>query len=115
MLSKKYLKSRQLYKITFDLPVSELPEEELADGRIPQSVSLVGDFNDWDSKITPMKYIKKHDCYRATVALEPEQNYQFRYLVNGRTWCNDWQADGYVPNNQGSDNYLVTVPAKPSA
>ena len=35
--------------------------------------------------------------------------YQFRYLVNGRDWHNDWHADKYVPNKYGSDNSVVVT------
>lgn len=39
--------------------------------------------------------------------LEPEQSYQFRYLVNGEQWLNDWHADAYTPGGYGQDNGVV--------
>ena len=106
MLKKSYVKSRQVGKVTFELPESQLPEEVTA-----ESVQLVGDFNDWDLSATPMKYSKKLKAYRATLDLEPGREYQFRYLVNSTVWCNDWAADGYVPSGKGGDNCVVIAPA----
>jgi 1,4-alpha-glucan branching enzyme len=91
-------------KITFELGKDELP----ADLKV-ESVHLVGEFNDWETAATPMKRNKK-GAYRATIDLEPGQSYQFRYLVNNKNWCNDWNADLYVPGNFGEDNCVVMTP-----
>ena len=105
MLKKQYVKSRKVSKITFELAKREFPENLEID-----SVFLVGEFNDWDPAATPMKRNKK-GVYRAMLELEPGMQYQFRYLVNGEVWCNDWAADAYVPNEFGLDNCLVETPA----
>jgi hypothetical protein len=39
--------------------------------------------------------------------LEAGKAYQYRYLVNGTDWYNDWRADHYVPNEYGGDNSVV--------
>ncbi len=41
--------------------------------------------------------------------LEPDSEYQYRYLVNGLAWRNDPSADGYVRNPFGSDNSPVST------
>jgi 1,4-alpha-glucan branching enzyme len=104
MLVKKYVKSRRVSKVTFQVPKAELPE-----GTEPESVFVAGDFNNWDPWATPMKRDKK-SVFKAIVELEPGQAYQFRYLVNGEQWCNDWHADDYVPNGLGEDNCVVVAP-----
>ena len=104
MIIKQYVKSRKVAKITFELTKDELP----ADVKV-ESVYLVGEFNDWDTAATPMKRNKK-GAYRVTIDLEPGQSYQFRYLVNDEDWCNDWDADSYVPGNLGEDNCVVMTP-----
>ena len=106
MLEKTYVKSRKIGKVTFQLAKSEVPE-----GVVVENVHLVGDFNDWDELKTPMKYSKKHKAYRAILELVPGEEYQFRYLVNGEIWCNDWAADAYIPNNLGEDNCVVVAPS----
>jgi 1,4-alpha-glucan branching enzyme len=105
MLKKQYVKSRKVAKVTFELPKAEWPENVKV-----ESTHLVGEFNDWDLSATPMKR-GKGSVFRATLELEPGQQYQFRYLVNREHWCNDWQADGYVGGGLGQDNCVVVAPA----
>jgi len=103
MLKKKYVKSRNKSQVTFELSKSELPE-----GIKVASVHLVGEFNDWDVTATPMKS-NKRGVYKATLELEPDREYQFRYLVNGEHWCNEWGADAYLPGGFGEDNCIVNT------
>ena len=104
MLKKRYIKSRKLWKVTFELPKAELPE-----GIEVESVHLVGEFNDWGHTATSMKRSKK-GVFRATLELEPGREYLFRYLVNGEVWHNEWHADAYVPTGLGDDNCVVVTP-----
>ncbi len=103
MLKKRYIKSRKVWKVTFELPKAELPEAIEV-----ESVHLVGEFNDWDPTTTPMTR-RKGGVFRAALELEPGREYQFRYLVNGEHWCNDWHADAYVPSSLGEDNCVVVT------
>ena len=73
-----------------------------------ESVCLVGDFNDWDKTAAPMKPLKD-GRFKIVLELEPESEYEFRYLVNGEEWHNDREAERYVPNPHGSDNCVVTT------
>ncbi len=102
MLKKQYVKSRKSAKITFELARTEIPEELQA-----ENVHLVGEFNDWDQTVTPMKYSKKKNAFAVTLDLIPGRQYQFRYLVDGVYWCNDWAADAYIASEFGQDNYIV--------
>lgn len=72
-----------------------------------ETVCLVGDFNDWDLQAMPMK--KRDNQFSLTIELSPGREYQFRYLVNGKEWYNDWNADRYTPNPFGGDNSVVIV------
>lgn len=98
MLKKKYLKSKEVCKVTFYTPV-ELEAED---------VQLVGDFNQWNESATPMEALKD-GRFKVTVDLEKDSQYQFRYLVNGCEWHNDWDADEYIPNPFSGDNSVVEV------
>jgi hypothetical protein len=51
----------------------------------------------------------KNGAFTATVTLEPNKEYHFRYFVDGQRWENDWHADKYVPNSHGSDDTVVVV------
>ena len=108
MLKKQYIKSRKVVKVTFEVPEAELPEAKV------ESVHLVGEFNDWDLTATPMTR-RRGGIFRVTLELEPGREYQFRYLVNGEHWRNDWHADAYVPGDFGEDNCVVGTPTGASA
>ena len=49
-LKKRPLKSRPVSKVTFSLPKEAVPKA--------RRVALVGDFNDWNSKASPMDRLK---------------------------------------------------------
>jgi hypothetical protein len=104
VLRKRYVKSRQVCKVTFELPGAQLPE-----GVEAESVHLVGEFNDWDLTAAPMSP-RKDGTFSLTLELQPGRAYQFRYLVNGKQWCNDWHADAYVLGGYGADNCVVVTP-----
>ncbi len=106
MLIKEYLQSQNKAKVTFELADYEIPGDIEA-----ATVHLVGEFNDWDLQATPMKHSKK-GSFRVVLELEPGREYRFKYLVNGKHWCNDWSADAYIPDGYGSDNSVVTTPGK---
>lgn len=56
---------------------------------------------------TPMKKLVNGD-YAAMLDLKPGAEYQFRYLINGTQWENDWAADKYVTSPYGDcDNSVV--------
>ncbi|HXV97479.1 MAG TPA: isoamylase early set domain-containing protein [Anaerolineae bacterium] len=95
MLTKKFVKSKNICKVTF-----ELPQEIEA-----KSAVLVGEFNNWDTAAHPMKKVK--GVWKTTLDLEQGQEFQYRYLVNGSEWYNDWEADGYAPNLINGDNSVV--------
>lgn len=98
MLKKQYLKTKSEAKVTFSLPASVDAE----------TVTLVGDFNEWNETSHPLKK-KKDGEFELTVNLPTGREYQFRYLANGTEWHNDWQADKYVPNVHGGDNSVVVL------
>jgi 1,4-alpha-glucan branching enzyme len=98
MLKKQFLKTKDAVKVTFSLP-------EAVQG---ETVFLVGDFNNWDEAATAMKR-QKNGSFTVTLDLERNREYQFRYLVNGTEWHNDWEADKYVPNPYSGDNSVVVT------
>ncbi|MFL7869758.1 MAG: isoamylase early set domain-containing protein [Anaerolineales bacterium] len=103
MLKKTYVKSRKVWKVNFELPKEELPQ-----GIRTKRVNLAGDFNHWKHSATPMSL---HDgMYTTTLELDPGHTYQFRYLINGKVWCNDWHADAYIPNSFGEENCIADLP-----
>ena len=98
MLKKKYLKNKDVCKVTFYTPKAIEAEQ----------VTLVGDFNEWNPSATPMDALKD-GRFKITVELTKDSEYQFRYFVDGNEWHNDWEADKYVPNPFSGDNSVVEV------
>jgi 1,4-alpha-glucan branching enzyme len=100
-LIKKYAKSNNTCSVTFSLPKEAV--------KSCKNVHLVGEFNDWQEQRTPM--IKSKDgSLKVALELKAGREYQYRYLIDGKTWENDFQADKYMPSSYGAcDNSVVVV------
>ena len=99
-LKKKFIKSKNICRVTFSLPLEA--------AKLAKWVSIVGDFNNWNWRTgIPMELKRK--TFKADVDLEIGKSYQFRYLINKRTWENDWEADDYIPTEFGVDNCIVNT------
>ena len=97
-IKKQYLKSRPVCKATFSLTAPEA-----------KGVKIVGDFNDWNLETGfEMKRLKS-GVFKATLNLDRDQDYQFRYLIDGTDWENDWEADAYVPTPYGVENSVAVL------
>jgi len=100
MIAKKFLKSKSICKSTCTLPTEA--------AATAKEVVLVGDFNNWDAEAgITMK--KQKDVFKTTVELEMGKEYEFRYLLDGEVWENDWAADKYVATPFGVDNSVVST------
>ena len=95
MLTKRKLKNGK-FEVTFSLPAIEGC----------QMLCLVGDFNEWSENGTPLKRTED-GTWSVTLELEPDRQYQYRYLADSQMWHNDWVADFYIPNPYGSENSVV--------
>lgn len=98
-----------IYKTASKDPNKVLVRFELPAAIWAESVYLVGDFNNWSETAHPMIRDRNEGCWYVVLELERGKEYQFRYLVNGREWHNDWQADKYVPNPYGGTNSVVST------
>lgn len=100
ILKKQYLKSKPVCKVTFKVTAKE------AQGA--QTINLVGDFNDWDQNATQMQQLKDNS-FKAVIELSKDNEYQYKYLLDGERWENDWKADKYTSSPYGEDNSVVVV------
>ena len=71
-------------------------------------IYLVGDFNHWNCSSHPFQR-DREGRWILTVDLELGQAYQFRYLRDDQGWMHEYQADDYVYNPSGSDNFVVVT------
>jgi 1,4-alpha-glucan branching enzyme len=99
-MKKRFLKSKPVCKVTFELP----PQA----ANVATGVTLVGEFNGWDSATTPMKR-SKDGTYSVTLDLPSGREYQYKYLLDGERWENDWAADKYVHNPLGDGENSVVI------
>ena len=96
-IKKQYLKSKPVCKVTFTV------EAEAA-----KKVSIVGSFNEWNEKATPLKKLK-NGTFKGTVDLDAENSHEFKYIVDG-DYVNDTAADSYVWSDYASaENSVVSV------
>jgi 1,4-alpha-glucan branching enzyme len=72
-----------------------------------QSVTLAGDFNNWDVSTHAMAYDSLLDSWTVALPLEPGR-YEYKFFVDGRAWWNDSFAPK-VPNVWGSENSYLDV------
>jgi len=91
-IRKRFLKSKPVCKVTFKVPK--------IDGGTAESAHVVGDFNTWSTSATPMRKLKSGG-FSATVDLETDRSYEFRYLLGDAHWTNDPEADGQAPTPYG--------------
>lgn len=71
------------------------------------TVSLVGDFNDWDASRTPMRAARAGGIWSVTVPLSPGRH-RYAFLVNGKQWMAD-PASPRAQDDFGTPSSVVTV------
>jgi 1,4-alpha-glucan branching enzyme len=91
-ITKRYSANKQFCKVTFVLP------EYYAEGA--KKVYLVGEFNEWKTSDLRMKKVRGK--FVRSIRLEANHKYQFRYLIDGEKWKNEWEADALAPVNSGN-------------
>ncbi|MGI5939695.1 MAG: isoamylase early set domain-containing protein [Thermoleophilia bacterium] len=99
-IQKEYREDSPLCRVTFTLPKAAAPQAE--------QVCIVGEFNDWSTDATPMQRRADGEFF-VTLELEKNRSYRFRYLIDGTTFENDWNADRYDPNPYGGNDSVVEV------
>ena len=97
-MKKNYSKTGKKCRVTFSLP------KDVG----AKSVTLCGDFNDWNKEVNELTR-RKDGSFSGTISLDAGQEYRFRYWVDGERWENDWDADKYLPNEFGTEDSVVAV------
>jgi 1,4-alpha-glucan branching enzyme len=89
---------KEIVNVTFDLPAAVVADE----------IALCGDFNDWSRNATRLKR-NKAGVWRVMLPLRTGHSYRYRFLLDGRHWENDWNADGYVENDYGTEDSVLNT------
>ncbi len=96
-IKKQFLKSKPVCKVTFTVPAEEA-----------KNVAVVGSFNEWNQKATPLKKLK-NGSFKGTVDLESGSSYEFRYVVDGN-YVNEQEADSLAWNDfAGAENSVLEL------
>jgi hypothetical protein len=73
-------------------------------------VSLVGDFNGWDSAATPLRPVGAAGVWSVEVPVPPGRH-EYAFVIDGREWRPDPTAPRALANEYGPPNSVITVGA----
>lgn len=99
MITKKVSPKGRSVRVTFELP---------SDAAL-QKVAVAGDFNEWDTEDKTMKLDKKKGVWKTAISFKPGESHEFRYFIDGQSWRNDEEADGYAPNPYFGENSVLAL------
>lgn len=100
-IKKQFLKSKPICKVTFRIPKNEAKDFS--------SASIVGSFNEWNPEAHKMKKLKKDGSFTTVIPFEKGSEIHFRYLLDGKHWSNDAEADKQVTNEFGDSENSVLI------
>jgi len=101
-ITKRYLKSKPICKVTFKIPADI--------GINYKKANILGNFNNWDYNSHRMKKLVKDGSFSIVIDLETNKEYEFKYLLDDKSWLNEAAADKQVTTHFGdSSNSIVIV------
>jgi AMP-activated protein kinase-like protein len=71
------------------------------------SVSVVGDFNDWDPSGTPLRPTGRSGVWSVELRLKPGR-YHYTFLIDGKRWAGD-PSEPQVASDFGAPMSVLTV------
>jgi hypothetical protein len=72
------------------------------------SVSMVGDFNNWDSAVTPLHRTGVEGTWTVSVTLPPGAH-QYAFVVDGKSWMPDPASTTMVSDDFGTLTSVIAV------
>jgi len=70
------------------------------------SVSVAGDFNDWDT--CTHRLTREAGYWKTSIRLKPGR-YHYMFIIDGEEWIPDPEANEYVDNGYGSINAVLDL------
>jgi 1,4-alpha-glucan branching enzyme len=92
------VKDSDQIKVSFVIPAE----------RIAGKVSVVGDFNDWDPAVHPLRK-RANGTRSVSVSLPVGGRYAFRYVTEDGRWHDDESASTFEPNGFGGNNAVLAT------
>lgn len=100
---------RPVAKVTRD-PSALVPMQFIVVAPTASSVSLVGDFTDWDASRVKMERVSDEGAWMVTVPLAPGR-YEYQFEIDGKQRITD-PTRPQTSSDFGSANSVVTVEAR---
>lgn len=75
-----------------------------------RSVSLVGEFNQWNVQSHPMRWNRDSMYWQISLPLDPGQ-YEYKFVINGSNWIIDPQNPHKIEDGWQGFNSIKSVPA----
>ena len=97
MIRRTQPRGSDLVRVSFSLPLAETPD----------TVSVVGDFNDWDPAVHQLRK-RSNGTRSVTIDLTQGETYAFKYLGAGGQWLHEPEAEA-APNEWGEHNSLLEL------
>jgi 1,4-alpha-glucan branching enzyme len=98
VIKQSPVKGKDQVKVSFILPSDA----------VTGKVSVVGEFNDWDPTVHPLRS-RSNGTRSAAVTLPAQRRFAFRYLDESGRWLDDDAASAYEENGFGGVNSVVTT------
>ncbi|MFW5689442.1 MAG: hypothetical protein ACOC1U_07715 [Spirochaetota bacterium] len=73
------------------------------------AVSVVGDWNNWDSGANPLTDRDGDGVWEATITLEPGGEYQYQFLIDDQEWIPDPSSPLRVDDGFGGTNSVLNI------
>jgi hypothetical protein len=73
-----------------------------------ESVTVAGDFNDWDAEATTLRDTDGDGVWTGLIALRPGMH-KYMFVVNGEQWVTDPEAERYVDDGFGMRNAVIAI------
>jgi hypothetical protein len=73
-----------------------------------KSVTVAGDFNDWDAEATALRDTDGDGVWTGLIALRPGMH-KYMFVVNGEQWVTDPEAERYVDDGFGNRNAVIAI------
>ncbi|HEX2094569.1 MAG TPA: isoamylase early set domain-containing protein [Longimicrobiaceae bacterium] len=93
---------------TAGLPSPRQPVQFVLVSRSASHISLVGDFNGWDPRATPLRRTSPDGMWSVVVPLG-QGRHQYAFLVDGREWVVDPSAPRSPEDEFGSSKSVLLV------
>jgi 1,4-alpha-glucan branching enzyme len=79
---------------------------------LAKQLAVVGDFNSWDSRATPMTRDAATGAWEVSITL-PEGRYLYAFVADGKRWLPDPEAPLASPDDFARQNSVLVVTPHP--